>query len=379
MVKSLDNHTISCVIPTYNRCPNRDRPELNPPWWAANSLDNQKNVGELIFVDDCSDDFTEETINKIRKKVNFEVKYMRNNERSGSGKSRNLGVEKAQYEKIWFMDDDCVVIDGSVLPKLEYTFDNLRARRKKVGAITLPVSGDSLEHKLVPKDEIGKVDKQRGVMLGCYTKFPLEYLEEGDFYLDKKLEIVKPLKIELMGGVFLCSKDAFQEAGGFPTTPWRNACAEEPHLMMNMQEKGYEVFYLPSLDPKFRVFHCRYGDPHFKRISFDMNVDGISFNEILRESSNRRKDSGNRVSRPEEIYSNIISDMFIMFNFFNENVGMNNLRTKYNLLNRGEIFSGVEKNVDIFKRAVKDGVELLREEGKLTDGAERYISSEYLS
>ncbi len=339
---------ISCIIPTYNRCPNRDRIEINPPWWAAVSLATQPNVKEIIFVNDASKDYTAQTIEKIKDELDIEIKYIENNERLGSGKSRNLGVELAESNKIWFMDDDCVMVSDKILPKLEYVFDFLKNERVKVGAITLPVSGDSLESKLVPKSEIGKVDRKKGVMLGCYTKFPYEYTNgNGNQYLDKKSEIFRPLKIELMGGVFLSSKEAFQESGGFPITPWRNACAEEPQLMFNMKEKGYEHFYLPSQDPEFRVFHCRYGDPTFKRIPFNMNVDGVSFNDILYESSHQRSDSGNRVTKPEEVYSNVISDMFFMFKYYGKKVGLNNLKTKYNVISRKEIFVDVDLSLEV--------------------------------
>ena len=56
---------ISCVIPTYNRCPNREI-QYNPLWWAAHSLFKQSNVGEIVFVDDGSDDYFLETIEEIQ-------------------------------------------------------------------------------------------------------------------------------------------------------------------------------------------------------------------------------------------------------------------------------------------------------------------------
>ena len=380
MTKKLSKSGVSCIIPTYNRCPNQERTELNPLWWASVSLMNQPNVKEIIIIDDASEDFTKETFDKINKVSKINVVYTKNDKRCGSGKSRNLGVEIASYDKIWFMDDDCVIINPEVLSKLQYGFDSLQKGGRKVGAITLPVSGDSLENKLTPKSEIGRVDRNKGVMLGCYTKFPNEYFNDlENFYLNKDKEIFKPLKVDLMGGVFLSSKKAFQEAKGFPTTRWRNACAEEPILILNMQKQGYETFYLPSLDPKFRVFHCRYGDARFKRIPFDMNVDGVSFNDILNESSNQRYNSGNRVSRKEEAYSNIISDMFVMFNFFGKEIGLNNLRTKYNLLERKEIFPQVENTIKIFQKAVREGSSLLMDTGKLDTKTRDYIFEEYIN
>jgi len=375
MMKKLEEKTISCVIPTYNRCPYNDRIELNPLLWATASLERQFNIEEIIFVDDGSEDFTEYTIKKISEKSNIKIKYVKNDERQGSGISRNEGVELAKKSKIWFMDDDCVIVGKRILKDLEYSFDFLG---EKVGALTLPVGGNSLSSPIAPIHEIGRVDRNKGVMLGCYTKFPEEYLQNLDeVIIDKDRKIFKPLEVELMGGVMLISKEAFKKAGGFPKTPWRNACAEEPHLVLNMQREGYKVFYLPSLDPKFRVFHCRYGDPLFNRIPYDMNVNGASFNDILKESSNKRQNTGNRVSREDELYSNVLSDMCFMFKFFGEKVGLNNLKTKYQVLTERKIFPEVEGRLYIFRKAVKDGLSIVEDEEGLSEKIKNYISSEY--
>jgi len=381
MEKSIEKK-ISCVIPTYNRCPHREQISKNPLFWAIYSLNNQPNIAEVIIVDDASKDFTEKTIKELDQRFDVKIKYIRNSERQGSGRGRNEGVQIADMEKIWFMDDDCVIVGENVLSNLEYAFDFLsESSIEKVGAMTLPVSGNSLESLLTPSHEIGRVDRDKGVMFGCYTKFPKEYLKEEDSHLiNKEKEIYRPLQIELMGGVFITSKKAFIESGGFTKTPWRNACAEEPQLMLNMQNKGYKVYYLPSKDPKFRVFHCRYGDPSFRRIPYKMDIDGISFNDILKESSNERGNTGNRVSKSNELYSNVLSDMYIMFKFFGERVGLNNLNTKYNLIVNKKIFLEIKENkrVGIFKTAVKEGLFLLNKEDKISTEIQNYIDQKFI-
>lgn len=381
-MEKLIEKTISCVIPTYNRCPHKEQITKNPLFWSIYSLNNQPNIAEVIIVDDASKDFTEKTIKELDKKFDVKIKYIRNGERQGSGRGRNEGVQIADMNKIWFMDDDCVIVGKNVLSNLEYAFDFLsESSIEKVGAMTLPVSGNSLESLVTPSHEIGRVDRDKGAMLGCYTKFPREYLNGGDSHLiNKEKEIYRPLQIELMGGVFLTSKQAFIEAGGFTKTPWRNACAEEPQLMLNMQSKGYKVYYLPSKNPKFRVFHCRYGDPSFRRIPYEMNIDGISFNDILKESSNERSNTGNRVPKPDELYSNVLSDMYIMFKFFGERVGLNNLDTKYDVIVNKKIFPEIkgDKRMEIFKTAVKEGLFLLNKERKISTGTQNYIDKVFI-
>jgi len=378
-MNKLEEKTISCIIPTYNRCPDGDRAEFNPLFWAVTSLAKQPNVAEVIVVDDGSEDYTEKIVRYLEGETKTNIKYVQNQERQGSGRSRNEGAELAECDKVWFMDDDCIVIGDNVLKKLEYAFDFLEESEVEMpGAITLPVSGNSLESPVTPSYQIGRVDRDKGVMLGCYTKFPEEYLERlDDIQIGEG--ILRPLEIELMGGVFLASKSAFKEAGGFPSTVWRNACAEEPILMMNMHEKGYNTFYLPSMDPEFRVFHCRYGDPGFQRIPYDLEIGGLSFNDVLKRSSVKRSNTGNRVSREDEFYSNVLSDMYFMFRFFGDRVGMNNLATKSEVIAARKIFPEVERRDEIFRRALTDGIELLKKEGKLRSEYESDISSRYLS
>ena len=107
IISSMDKK-ITAVIPTYNRCPFAGKDtRFNPLWWAANSLFQETQVGEIIFIDDCSSDNIEETIAKIdeSKPSGTSVVYARNEERKGSGISRNLGVNLASNEQIFFYDD----------------------------------------------------------------------------------------------------------------------------------------------------------------------------------------------------------------------------------------------------------------------------------
>ncbi len=377
-MKKLEGKTVSCIIPTYNRCPNGDQIELNPLFWAVASLARQPNILEAVIIDDGSEDYTEKVVAYLEEEKKIGIKYVRNQERQGSGKSRNEGVELAEGSKVWFMDDDCIVVGDDVLGKLEYSFNFLeKSVAERSGAITLPVSGNSLDSPLVPSYQIGRVDRGKGVMLGCYTKFPEEYLGRLDS-LQIGEGVLRPLEIELMGGVFLASKSAFKEAGGFPSTAWRNACAEEPILMMNLQKEGYKTFYLPSMDPEFRVFHCRYGDPNFSRIPYDMKVGELSFNDVLKQSSVVRFNTGNRVSRSDELYSNVLSDMYFMFKFFGSQVGMNNLATKFQVLSEKKIFPEVEGRENIFRSALSEGLDLLQKEGKIQSEVVELVNSKYL-
>ncbi|CUP17444.1 glycosyltransferase family 2 protein [Clostridium disporicum] len=95
---------ISIIIPTYNR-----RLQLLE---CINSILKQtyKNF-EIIVVDDCSTDETEEYISKLLS--DNRIKYLKNLKNSGPGYSRKVGFEKSSGEFIIFCDDDDYYIDSN--------------------------------------------------------------------------------------------------------------------------------------------------------------------------------------------------------------------------------------------------------------------------
>jgi len=367
---------ITAIIPTYNRCPNRSNVQCNPIWWAANSLFTQPNLGEIVFVNDGSNDYFLETVEEIRKRspTNVDVNYVHYKERKGSGESRNIGVRAAKYDYLFFMDDDCIILGEEVLPKLYKAFNLLRQEGVGVGAMTMPVSASSLEHEIFPASQIGKVDKEKGIAHGVYRRFPEEYLENPN-YIDKNKNIFRPLEVESSGGVFLGHKKAYLEGGGFPTTKWRNASTEEAEFTLNMRKRGYKAFYLPSLDEKFSVFHFKYGNPSLERFNgnpYPFLIEGISAKEMIKESLKERLGCGNRVTPGEETYSNILSKIKLMFEWYGNSAGLRYLETTY---------SETKDNggLEFFKKAVQDGLDIMREEEMLPSKISKEIKQRYLT
>jgi len=360
------NERITAVIPTYNRCPHSgDKIKFNPLWWAAHSLFQEKNVNEIVFVDDYSSDNFDETIARLEeiKPSQLTIKCQKNSERNGSGISRNKGVNLASNSQIFFYDDDCIFASKGVLSGLQTAFTECRKNNPLTSAMTLPVSGNSLGSRLYPSSLIGRVDRSTGILHGCYSKYPTEYARDGlkTHLFINGTEIASPLEIELMGGVFLCDKSAFQKAGGFPKTKVSNACAEEPELMLNIQRQKGKIFYLPSLDRSFRVIHLRYGDSSFSRnIDYpNFSLDGLTLKDIIKSSAiENRSNHGNRVTKRDEVYSNILSNSRLLFKYadiFGVEAGFNHLRTRF--------FENVEYGgFDTFRRAVKDVIDVMIEE-----------------
>lgn len=94
---------ISIIITTYNR-----KKQLEE---CINSILMQKYFNyEIIIVDDCSNDNTEEYITDIFK--DKRIKYFRNEENLGASESRKKGYLKSRGTYIIFCDDDDYYIDN---------------------------------------------------------------------------------------------------------------------------------------------------------------------------------------------------------------------------------------------------------------------------
>lgn len=352
---------ISAVIPTYNRSPYEDV-KHNPPWWAAHSLRMQGRIGEIVFIDDASNDYTKKTIDKIKEEMpELDIVYIKNQENKGLSASRNIGVRKAKHDKIWFMDDDCIMVSPTIINKIDKAYNLLEEEGNNIGAISLPVTENSLNEMVVPANQIGTVDKRTGLLNHCNTKFPKEYEENPSKHLiDEEDMLFRPLLIEFSHAVFLMNKEAFNYVGGFEVLPWKTELTEESRFLQRLWRNGYNVYYMPSKDPSFRVFHCKFGDPSFKRIPYDLEIKGMSFNEILRRSSIGREDqTGLRTKKEKEFYFDVIAEMCFVFEFEGADTGIRHLNSKYKLAMENKNFPQAENKKEIFRKALYDGIKNL--------------------
>lgn len=100
---------ISVIIPTYNRNEMLIR--------AIESVlsQNYSNV-EIIIVDDCSLDQSEEIIKK-KYYTNNKIQYYKNEKKMNAGYNRNFAYKKAKGEFVIFLDDDDFYIDKNFFKK----------------------------------------------------------------------------------------------------------------------------------------------------------------------------------------------------------------------------------------------------------------------
>lgn len=102
---------ISVIMPTYNRSSTLER--------AINSILNQSYSDiELIIIDDCSTDNTDDIIKKYNDK---RIKYYKLKENKGACYARNYGIQKSSGEYIAFQDSD----DEWDKFKLQFQLDNM--------------------------------------------------------------------------------------------------------------------------------------------------------------------------------------------------------------------------------------------------------------
>ena len=210
---------VSIVIPTYNRCSHQED-ERNPLMWCISSIkqQNYENI-EIIIVDDASTDNTNKKMKTLCRENtgNISIRYIVNRERRGSSVSRNIGVGLANKELVLFFDDDCVFMSTEALSSAVYAFNEKKRQGNNIGAMHLPVYYRSNRSKDTrPVHEILGID-YREARINCNTSsFPVERNRHNMEHYFRDTDILKPLEVNNLRGVFLCSRQAYMDVGGFP-------------------------------------------------------------------------------------------------------------------------------------------------------------------
>ena len=95
---------LSIIITTYNR--SRILSEISLPS-ALNQISSQR--FEIIVIDDCSTDDTEQTVRKFQKQSD-KIRYHKQDKNKGLAAARNIGASIALGEYIVFLDDDDMLV-----------------------------------------------------------------------------------------------------------------------------------------------------------------------------------------------------------------------------------------------------------------------------
>lgn len=106
---------LSILIPTFN-----DAKYITKAIASSLAL---KYVSEIIIIDDCSEDHTEILIKELKKKNNI-IKYFKNKENLGVGKSLIKALKKSKYAYVLMLNSDDFFIPNGVDKLLDYMITN---------------------------------------------------------------------------------------------------------------------------------------------------------------------------------------------------------------------------------------------------------------
>lgn len=150
------NYDVSIIMTTYNRA---HLVENCIESILSNVSKNSKYKVEYIFVNDGSKDNTEEVLEKYRNCPDVTVI---NQENGGLSKARNTGIDASSAKYLLFVDDDDLLIEGSV----EKLLDVSRTRDYDIieGAM-VTVSKDGTQRK-VRVAQVGEIQHPLGTLKG---------------------------------------------------------------------------------------------------------------------------------------------------------------------------------------------------------------------
>ena len=92
----MKNNKISIIIPTYNRGDLIERA-------LKSVLEQDYHDLEVIIVDDCSTDHTEEVVKSLN---DTRIKFIKHTHNQGANAARNTGIKAASGEYIAFQESD---------------------------------------------------------------------------------------------------------------------------------------------------------------------------------------------------------------------------------------------------------------------------------
>ena len=309
---------VSLVIPTYNRCFYRNN-ERNPLMWCISSIQQQNFDGiEIIIVDDASTDLTNKKMKKlcIEDLKGIDIKCVINEERKGSSISRNIGVSLVSNDLVLFFDDDCILMSKDALTSAVYSFKEMEREGNPMGATHLSVYYRSNRFKdILPMKEILGIDYDNARIHCNTSSFPKERndIREDNYF--EGTNILRPLEVNNLAGVFLCKKQAYLDVGGFPDYFPTPSLGEEHKLAQRFTNSGYKLFFSP--DPKSALLHFKYGredkEPVVPLVPLIDNAVEfpLSLKDMVDESRHVREDTGNVVTVEEGMYSYVFSRLMI--------------------------------------------------------------------
>jgi GT2 family glycosyltransferase len=207
---------ISIIIPTYNR--------ISTLKQVIRSYTIQKQVREILVVDDASTDTTKEFITTL-KELDNRVMSITNTRRQGSPAARNVGVKHSSGDFILFGEDDLRLAP-------DYTEKLLLSLKENdcsivAGRILYPLPGETDAEVLsrTSKKIVQRIDKFR-IMYDASSPAP------GD------------IEAPFIHSISLIKREVFDDVH-FDEDYAGNAYREETDFYLRARRLGHRIFYSP--------------------------------------------------------------------------------------------------------------------------------------
>lgn len=211
---------VSVVIPSFNRA--HLLPITIPTYF-------QDGVGEVIIVDDCSKDDTENVVQEL-KKIYSNLIYCRNEKNSKQPFAKNVGISKAQFPYIYFGDDDSILYQNSI-PNLVKVMEEMKA--DIVGAQFLA---------LFFKEQLADLDKFISYYDNRIAENPEQLVNLTDMITNFTCVVRYPMKVPFCHAACLCKAEVARQIL-FDVNYIGNAYREETDFLIRATLSGHRIYY----------------------------------------------------------------------------------------------------------------------------------------
>lgn len=187
-------------------------------------IKNSNEIGEVIIVDNGSNDGSQEFIRNYREKVDFPIVLIENSQNLGFAEAVNQGISKARYDYIFSLNNDTVVEKSAILELLNLL--NTDGRIFSVSSKMVQFNNPELI------DDAGD-----DYTLLAYTK-----KRGNNQNLNNFIEVSEIFSS--CAGAALYRKDLLEELGGFDSEFF--AYMEDVDLGYRARINGYKNLFCPN-------------------------------------------------------------------------------------------------------------------------------------
>lgn len=195
---------------------------------------------QLIVVDNASDDFTSDTVKKI-KTIYPQAKIINSSENLGFAKGNNLAIDDIKGEYVWLVNTDTLVPADNHLDKLIKFLD---------GHAGYAAASPLLVHKdgTVQTSQVAVFPNLTRVLLikpaQLISKI-LPFTMKAFYYFDEDLQGTVERDVDVAVGASLFIRTSvFREVGGFTSDYFMYY--DDPDLCRKFHEAGYKVRFFTS-------------------------------------------------------------------------------------------------------------------------------------